>query len=194
MSNKFDREQTLIVVALEQELPKFLIPEWNVCYTGVGKINSIIMLQQAVAGHSPHTLINYGTAGAINKEISGLHEVTVFEQRDMDARALGFKIGETPFDPISSIDLGRSGLSCGSGDNFVIDGEYLATDLVDMEAYALAKYSLINGLDFHCFKYVSDQANEDAIDRWNNAEWLTKMFLDGANLFIQNVLIENNIE
>ena len=71
---------------------------------------------------------------AINKEISGLHEVTVFEQRDMDARALGFKIGETPFDPISSIDLGRSGLSCGSGDNFVIDGEYLATDLVDMEA------------------------------------------------------------
>ena len=193
MPNKFKQERTLIVVALEQELPKFLIPEWNICYTGVGKINSIIMLQQAVLRHSPDTLINYGTAGAINKQISGLHEVTIFEQRDMDARALGFKIGETPFDPISSIDLGRPGLSCGSGDNFVIDGEYLATDLVDMEAYALAKYSLINGLDFHCFKYVSDQANKDAANRWNNTEWLSQMFLKGANLFIQNVLAENNI-
>jgi len=191
---KFNRERTLIVVALEQELPKSLIPEWNVCYTGVGKINSIINVQQAVTCHSPNTLINYGSAGAINQALSGLHEVTKFEQRDMDARGLGFKIGETPFDPISSINLGRPGLSCGTGDNFVIEGECLSTDLVDMEAYALAKYSLTNGLDFHCFKYVSDQANQQAVDRWNDQKWLTQMFLKGANLFVQNVLTDNYFE
>ena len=70
----------------------------------------------------------------------------------------------------------------------------MSTDLVDMEAYALAKYSLTNGLDFHCFKYVSDQANQQAVDRWNDQKWLTQMFLKGANLFVQNVLTDNYFE
>ena len=107
MTTKFTKEHTLIVVALEQELPKSLVPDWNVCYTGVGKVNAMIGVQKAVKIHSPRTLINYGTAGAVNKKISGLHEVTVLEQRDMDARSLGFKIGQTPFDPIDTIELGR---------------------------------------------------------------------------------------
>ena len=119
--------------------------------------------------------------------------MTVLEQRDMDARSLGFKIGQTPFDPIDTIELGRAGLSCGSGDNFVTDGDILYTDLVDMEAYALAKYSLANELDFFCYKYVSDQADENAVDRWSDPEWLSQMFFAGANLFIQNVLEETNI-
>ena len=163
---KFNRERTLIVVALEQELPKSLIPEWNVCYTGVGKINSIINVQQAVTCHSPTTLINYGSAGAINQALSGLHEVTKFEQRDMDARGLGFKIGETPFDPISSINLGRPGLSCGTGDNFVIEGECLSTDLVDMEAYALAKVCYLRDIPFVSFKYITDGADEQEHEDW----------------------------
>lgn len=194
MLNKFTKKQTLIVVALEQELPKSLIPGWNVCYTGVGKVNAIITVQKAMKLHSPEILLNYGTAGAVNKNISGLHEVTLLEQRDMDARALGFKLGQTPFDPIDNIDLGRPGLSCGSGDNFVTDSGTVLTDLVDMEAYALAKYSLANGLDFFCFKYVSDQANENAIGKWSDQEWLDRMFLKGANLFIKDVLEENNIQ
>ena len=193
MTTKFTKEHTLIVVALEQELPKSLVPDWNVCYTGVGKVNAMIGVQKAVKIHSPRTLINYGTAGAVNKKISGLHEVTVLEQRDMDARSLGFKIGQTPFDPIDTIELGRAGLSCGSGDNFVTAGDILYTDLVDMEAYALAKYSLANELDFFCYKYVSDQADENAVDRWSDPEWLSQMFFAGANLFIQNVLEETNI-
>ena len=129
-------------------------------------LNSIINVQQAVTCHSPNTLINYGSAGAINQALSGLHEVTKFEQRDMDARALGFKIGETPFDPISSINLGRPGLSCGTGDNFVIEGECLSTDLVDMEAYALAKVCHHHDIPFISFKYITDNVNEHSVKDW----------------------------
>ena len=58
MTTKFTKEHTLIVVALEQELPKSLVPDWNVCYTGVGKVNAMIGVQKAVKIHSPRTLIN----------------------------------------------------------------------------------------------------------------------------------------
>ena len=60
------------------------------------------------------------------------------------------------FDNISTIVFGEGGKICASGDNFVKNKVEIKCDLVDMEAYALAKYSLTNGLDFHCFKYVSD--------------------------------------
>ena len=42
----------------------------------------------------------------------------------------------------------------------------IKTDLVDMEAYAIAKICLIKKIDFKCFKYVSDKADENAGDTW----------------------------
>ena len=42
----------------------------------------------------------------------------------------------------------------------------IKTDLVDMEAYAIAKICLIKKIDFKCFKYVSDEADENAGDTW----------------------------
>tara|TARA_Y100000590_G_C15542938_1_gene947721 strand:+ start:37 stop:621 length:585 start_codon:yes stop_codon:yes gene_type:complete len=193
MIRKFDKNETLIVVALEKELPKSLVQEWNVCYTGVGKVNALISIAQGISTYEPKTLINYGTAGATDTNISGLQEVTLFKQRDMDARALGFELGETPFDPISSIQLNRPGLSCGTGDNFVTECQVMTVDLVDMEAYAIAKYCLVNRINFYCYKYVSDHADLDSANQWNNQEWLEQMFFKGANLFIQNVLDENPI-
>ena len=39
----------------------------------------------------------------------------------MDASKLGFNLGETPFDYISTIKFSEKGLSCGTGDNFVTE-------------------------------------------------------------------------
>ena len=36
-----------------------------------------------------------------------------------------------------------------------------------MEAYALAKLCLIEDINFFCFKYISDDANESASIDWN---------------------------
>ena len=113
---KFLKTNTLIVVALEDELPRILVKNWRVIYTGIGKVNAVIETSLAVEEKKPDFIINFGTAGSSREKIRGHHEVTHFKQRDIDLSPLGFDKGITPFDEISDISLGRDGLSCGTGD------------------------------------------------------------------------------
>ena len=57
---------------------------------------------------------------------------------------------------------------CAAGDNFVSDISNLdlIADVVDMEAYAIAKACKQANVNFRCFKYVSDLADENASDEW----------------------------
>jgi len=180
--SKFSKSNTLVVVALEDELPRDLVDGWRIIYTGIGKVNAVIETSLAVEEKKPDIIINFGTAGSAKDDLIGLHEVTLLKQRDMDLSPLGFDKGVTPLDEIADIDLGRDGLSCGTGDNFVNGEQDVVTDLYDMEAYALAKFSLKKGIGFYCFKYVSDQANENAPQDWKNSVSL------GAELFMESVL------
>ena len=164
----FEKSSTVLVVALEDELSQAMLPGWRVCYTGVGKINAAFYLLQAIRKYNPKTIVNFGTAGSLRKDLLGLHEVSIFKQRDMDASGLSFPIGETPFDTIDTIDNSRNGLSCGTGDSFVKDSPKLVTDLVDMEAYAHAKVCRLLGINFFCFKYISDEANQNAELDWKS--------------------------
>ena len=173
---------TLIVVALEDELPEYMVSGWKVVYTGVGKVNAAIAATEAVLEARPAHLINYGTAGALNPEITGLNRVNRIVQRDMDVRPLGFKLGHTPFDTIDHIDLNGTGVSLGTGDHFVTTPPELITDIVDMEAYALAKVAKLFECDLQCWKYISDNANDNAADQW--AENVAK----GAHAFVEQVI------
>ena len=179
----FSKTNTLIVVALEDELPRSLVKDWRVIYTGIGKVNAVIETGIAVEEEKPGFILNFGTAGSSRENITGLHEVTLFKQRDMDLSPLGFDKGITPLDDIADISLGRDGLSCGTGDTFVKGEQEVVTDLYDMEAYALAKFCLKKQIDFYCYKYVSDQANKDAPKDW------IKSISAGAEVFIDSVLI-----
>lgn len=169
----------VVLVAIENELKTSDLPNFQIEYTGVGKINAAIKTQEVISKYSPSLIINYGTAGSINKNLNGLVEVNHFIQRDMDATPLGFKIGETPFDEIEEITLGKLKYSCGSGDSFVAGTPKIMTDLVDMEAYAIAKACLIKKVDFKCFKYISDNANSSANKDWiNNVAKGKALFID----------------
>ena len=155
--------ETIFVAALKEETPKLN----KFYYTGVGKINASIKLMELIHLYKPKQVINYGTAGSLKKEINGLVECTTFLQHDMDARGLlNFKLGETPFDSISTITVSNEGYICGTGDRFVKNKLELECDIVDMEAYALAKVCKIYNIDFKCYKYISDYANEDSSDDW----------------------------
>ena len=155
--------KTIFVAALKEETPSL-----NKFYhTGVGKINAVMKLMELINLYKPTQVINYGTAGSIKREISGLIECTTFIQHDMDARGLlDFKLGETPFDPISKITLSNEGYICATGDRFVKNKLEMDCDIVDMEAYALAKICKIKNIDFKCFKYISDYANEQSSNDW----------------------------
>ena len=169
----------LILVAVEAELSQEDLPEFQIHYTGVGKINASIKTLEIIRDHSPTQLINYGTAGSLNKKLKGLVEVTQFFQRDMDASPLGFEIGQTPFDDVKEIKFGNGGYSCGTGDSFVTQTPKLKTDLVDMEAYAIAKICYLKDIKFRSFKYISDNADGGANDDWiKNVSMGKKLFIE----------------
>ena len=95
----------------------------------------------------------------------------------MDSRPLGVDLGETPYEvdppkiikipthPINSINMN---LTCASGDSFVQSDIEVEADIVDMEAYAIAKACYLESVPFVCFKYISDSANKSAADDFNN--------------------------
>ena len=175
------KNRTLVLVAVREELCEKDLPNFNIHYTGVGKINASLKTSELIKEYSPTHIINYGTAGSLNGELKGLVEVTRFFQRDMDATSLGFKIGQTPFDDIAEIDLGNFGVSCGTGDSFVTQIPTLKTDIVDMEAYAIAKICYMKDVKFRCFKYISDKADTDAHNDW------IKNVAEGKKLFIKKM-------
>ena len=147
-------------------------------HIGVGKINATYNLVKLIHKYKPSVVVNYGTAGALKKELSGVVECTKFYQRDMDVRGLlDLKIGETPHDNINEIINSNDGYSCGSGDSFVDKKIEMEVDLVDMESYALAKVCKLENIEFKCFKYISDNADSNAKSDWlENCKKGAKLF------------------
>ena len=139
----------------------------SVAYTGVGKINAAMTAAALITQHRPDCVINFGTAGGITVG-TGLYQCTKFVQRDMTCEALGCTPGQTPFE--TDIYIGDSqGLTCSTGDNFVMNPELIIpTDVVDMEAYAIAKVCKRYNIPFLCWKYVTDSADASAHSDWNS--------------------------
>lgn len=150
-------------MALKEEAPN-LSQYKNVIFCGVGKVNAAATTAEAIQFFRPKRVINFGTAGGITVN-GGLHKCGRFIQRDMLCQPLGFKIGQTPYENDIVIETG-DGLLCSSGDNFVTEGLDNA-DVVDMEAYAIAKICKTRLIDFACYKYVTDSANHNAAKDWN---------------------------
>ena len=175
--NTVMRKNILIVSALEVETQGKL-DDWDVIYTGVGKINATMTLVDRLTDYNyvkPDLVINYGTAGSRKIKKKTLVDCTKFVQRDMDVTGLGFLRGETPFEqdpPViiqpQNIDfnpIGRNA-TCGTGDCFVEDKSQYYGEVVDMEAYALAKVCYLYGVPFISFKYITDGADEQAHEDW----------------------------
>tara|TARA_B100001778_G_C18514999_1_gene596006 strand:+ start:176 stop:769 length:594 start_codon:yes stop_codon:yes gene_type:complete len=189
------KNKTLIVCALEIETQGQL-DDYDVLYTGVGKVNATYKLTQKFGKYGSHVpynlIINYGTAGSRKIKKKTLVDCTKFIQRDMDVTGLGFMRGETPFEKeppmvletISNFNPIQRNATCGSGDNFVEDrGQYYG-EVVDMEAYALAKVCYSYDIPFISFKYITDGADEQAHEDWE------VNLADGIVEFKEKVLCE----
>lgn len=172
--------ELVILVALEAEFPASVLGgNVPIEYTGVGKVNAALKTAEVIHKYQPKMIINFGTAGSLRPDLKDVLEVGVFMQRDMDASPLGFAVGETPFDPISVISHNEDLHSCGTGDSFVNSKPLVESDLVDMEAFAIAKACQRHDVAFRCFKYVSDNADEASETDWNeNVAKGQKLFLE----------------
>lgn len=157
---------TWVIMALADEAPS-LVGHPQVVLSGLGKINAATTVTEVILTHRPRVIVNIGTAGGITVG-PGLHQPKKFLQRDMRCEALGYQRGCTPFESAAGlIDFGE-GLVCSTGDDFVTDNSDLVglCDLVDMEAYAMAKVCRRLSVDFVCYKWVSDQADSNSANQW----------------------------
>jgi len=173
-----DAPAILIAMALPAEAAGvFESAGVEVLFTGVGKVNAAVTLTRYLVrlrheSAGPPLVLNFGTAGSARIPARTLVACRRFVDRDMNVSALGFAHGETPFDELPPTlefpgvftDLPED--VCGSGDSFATADHGRACDVVDMEAYALAKACKLEGAEFACAKYVSDGADEHAARHW----------------------------
>lgn len=165
-------KKPLFVFALESEAGIEFHNEEKL-FIGVGKINAAYNLMKALQQTQPDIVINLGTAGSTTFKRGEVVNCTQFIQRDMEVMALGFKKFETPFEnapiilthglKVPNIPQGI----CGSGDQFEMEHKNDEYNVIDMEAYALAKVCQLENIDFLCLKYISDGADGNAVNDWN---------------------------
>ena len=165
----------LLVLALPQENANNRLDSLNleILYTGVGKVNATLALMRRLAqGAVPSLIINAGSAGSHTLPAGHVVAARQFHQRDMDATAMGFALGETPFESTILLDNGLAvptipNATCYTGDSFVTSAHpQLTLEVIDMEAYALAKVCDQLGHRFVCLKFITDGADGQAASDW----------------------------
>ncbi|MFZ4487363.1 MAG: nucleosidase [Candidatus Nanopelagicales bacterium] len=164
-------DRPLLVVALEEEATHLHPLGLPILVTGAGKVNAAVAVATTVGEQRPHSLINLGTAGALRPGFTGSHVVARVTQHDLDDAALfsltGLHFGE-------AIDVAASGPTLTTGDAFIADPaarERLAqhADLVDMEAYAIARAAAAARIPVTIVKQVSDEASSEAATSWTES-------------------------
>jgi adenosylhomocysteine nucleosidase len=165
----------LIVMALQEEgQGKIEALGFEVIYTGIGKVNAAYHATKRLADNSrPVTqVINIGSAGSHTYNSGELVAANRFVQRDMDVTGLGFAMGQTPFETDPAMITTETYFTnlpqgiCGSGDSFLQGNCPLNSDIIDMEAYALAKICARERIPFACAKYITDGADHTAHNDW----------------------------
>lgn len=182
---------TLIVVALESELEN--IEYEHILYTGIGKVNAAHKLTKYLCEHpNIKNVCNYGSAGGINPNLGGLLKCTKFLQGDIDCRALGTPLTHTPYEQRQQLDFNEEftdGLTCASFDQFQLEKPIFDTDVVDMEAYALAKVCFLMDKHFTAYKWVSD-----IVGGTNQSQQWKENYQNGQELFKAVFKVDYGIE
>jgi adenosylhomocysteine nucleosidase len=173
LSRPTSSDLPLLVVALHEEA-KALGDDLPVLITGLGKINVAISLTETLASSTsmPASIVNLGTAGALQDGRSGIQVVREVIEHDFDTELLASLTGEFFRGPLTLTDA--DGVTLATGDTFVSDTGTRAklashADLVDMEGYAVAAVAAEFGIPARVIKHVSNEANESATTAWRDS-------------------------
>ena len=160
----------LYVMAAQAEYGPFLRARIQPLITGVGPVEAAVAVTRALAEARPlpHLVVSLGSAGSRTLEQCGLYQATSVSYRDMDASALGFPKGQTPFLDLAPVQtLGRlvpgiAGATLSTGANIVSGVAYdgIDADMVDMETYAVLRACQALGVPLLALRGISDGAAE----------------------------------
>lgn len=160
----------LYVMAAQAEYGPFLRARINPQITGVGPVEAAVVVTRALAERRPlpSLVVSLGSAGSRTLEQCGLYQATSVSYRDMDASALGFPRGQTPFldlEPVQALGPllpGIRGATLSTGANIVSGAGYagIDADMVDMETYAVLRACQAFGVPMLALRGISDGATE----------------------------------
>ena len=165
--------RVLFVMAVEAEYGAHLRARIRPLMTGVGPVEAAVTLTATLSDLAlrdglPELVVSLGSAGSRLLEQAAVYQVSAVEYRDMDASALGFQRGETPFSglpvrvPLPLQIAGLPHASIATGASIVSGAAYdaVAADMVDMETFAVLRACQLYGLPLIGLRGISDGAEE----------------------------------
>lgn len=180
---RFGPKTALCVMAAEPEYGPALRARIRPLITGVGPVEAAAGVAQALAvlqvrDSLPELIVSLGSAGSRTLDHARVYRIASVSYRDMDASALGFPKGETPYPRISAVlpladgpaSLPAARLATGAS---VVSGagyDAVDADMVDMETFAVVRAAARFGVPVMGLRGVSDGRSElAALEHWTDA-------------------------
>lgn len=130
---------------------------------GVGKVNAASRMTEIIINSGCDTVVNFGSCGSLkNHEIGKVLKVGKVIN-DFETYNLIDESREIEVDPYSNIKLFTTDHFYQPFENYSswYNQNINKCDIVDMEGFALAKVCQDFGVEFHCYKWASDDGNSD---------------------------------
>lgn len=166
-------KEILFVMAVDAEYGPHLKRRFEPLMTGVGPVEAGVTLSAGLAELAnrerlPDLVVCLGSAGSRVLEQAEVYQAVSVAYRDMDASALGFEKGATPFlDLPATVPLpyripGVREATLSTGANIISGAAYdhIAQDMVDMETYAALRACQHFGVPLIGLRGISDGAAE----------------------------------
>lgn len=177
---KIAGKNVLFVMAAQAEYGPHLQKLFSPLMTGVGPVEAGARVGAELArlkakNALPHLVVCLGSAGSRRLEQTEVYQASSVCYRDMDASALGFGKGITPFlDLPATVPLGlnipgvrQASLSTGGA---IISGsgyDAIAEDMVDMETFAVLRACQMFSVPLIGLRGISDGAADVThVDDW----------------------------
>jgi len=161
----------LYCMAADAEYGPHLKSRISPLMTGVGPVEAAVavtcaLMSAQAQGTLPGLVVSLGSAGSQTLEQCGVYQASSVSYRDMDATALGFPKGVTPFLdlpatlPLAPLVAGLAGARLSTGANIVSGTAYtgIDADMVDMETYAVLRACQKFGVPLIALRGISDGA------------------------------------
>ncbi|WP_209427028.1 5'-methylthioadenosine/S-adenosylhomocysteine nucleosidase [Pararhodobacter sp. SW119] len=163
----------LYVMATELEYGPHLRRRIAPLICGVGPVEAAVTVAAELArrqatGAAPRLVVSLGSAGSRTLVQTEVYQASTVTYRDMDASALGFPRGQTPFLdlapelPVGPQLAGVPQARLSTGASVVSGAAYGAidADMVDMETYAILRACQRHGIPLLALRGISDGAED----------------------------------
>jgi len=159
----------LYLMAAQAEYGPHLRARIDPVITGVGPVEAAIATTRVLAergGDLPRLVVSLGSAGSRRLEQCGVYQAVSVSYRDMDASALGFPKGQTPFLdlpptlPLAPLVPGLRPATLSTGADVVSGPAYdgIEEDMVDMETFAILRACQAFSVPLLALRGISDGA------------------------------------